>query len=275
MNASTQATPIGVLISVYISDTLPLFRRAIDSVLNQSGMDNIDIRIYLGIDGPVNPEIEDYINASTPNFFKIFRSDANVGLACILNSLISMREDEYLFFRMDSDDYSLPERFSEQISFMRANPEIDVLGTDIIEDHGTFERIVRYPDSGADLMKQLCKGTIVAHPTVCFRSSVFDRVGSYPNVRGNEDIAFWFHCISSGIRFDNLHKPLLRFSVSESFWRRRSYQKAFSEFVVYARGCCQLHGFSYLCIYPIARLLLRLSPELVSRFAYRFRNVFR
>jgi len=275
MSHSSRPRSVGVLISVYISDTLLFFKRAIESILNQSSLEGVPVKIYLGIDGPIDREVESYINESRDLFYKIYKSDSNVGLACILNHLLSMRENESLFFRMDADDFSLPERFSEQIAFMDAHPSVDVLGTAIIEVHETFERVVRYPDSKTDFKTQLCKGTVVAHPTVCFRASLFDRVGLYPDVRGNEDIAYWFKCISAGASFDNLVKPLVRYTISSSFWKRRSYKKAFSEFWVYVNGCRTLHGFTYLYIFAFARLLLRLSPVLVSKFAYSIRHLLR
>jgi hypothetical protein len=275
MSRSYRSRSVGVLISVYISDTLLFFKRAIESILNQSSLEGVCVRIYLGIDGPIDHDVEKYINDSRGLFYKIYKSDSNVGLACILNHLLSIRENESLFFRMDADDFSFPERFSEQIAFMDAHTNVDILGTAIIEVHETFERVVRYPDSKADFKNQLCKGTVVAHPTVCFRASLFDRVGLYPDVRGNEDIAYWFKCISFGVSIDNLDKPLLRFTISSSFWKRRSYKKAFSEFLVYVNGCYSLHGFTYLYFFAFARLLLRLSPVFVSKFAYSFRHLLR
>lgn len=266
---------VGVLISVYAQDSHAQFVRAIESVLSQDCNEYIDIRVYLAVDGPVDRLISEYIENNVRYFYKIYRSPVNVGLAAMLNHLLKIREDESFYFRMDADDFSLPTRFRKQIDYLQSNRNVGVLGTDIIEVHDAFQRVVRYPGGKSDVLKCICKGTLVAHPTVCFRASVFDCVGLYPEIRGNEDIAMWFKCVEAGIDFDNLHEPLLRFAISKNFWKRRSYSKAVSEFRVYFLGCCRLHGFSFLLVYPILRLLLRFSPSFISRLLYSFRKYLR
>jgi glycosyltransferase involved in cell wall biosynthesis len=81
------------------------------------------------------------------------------GLAFRLNQAIDLARGFY-FARMDGDDVSLPERFERQVSYLVANPEIDLLGTGgvvfagdgqvlgVRETPVTHDRICRRPWSG-------------------------------------------------------------------------------------------------------------------------------
>jgi len=256
--------------AIYANDDATLLERALESVLTQSLPEDVEIRLYMGIDGPIDSELENVVQRFASRIFKISRSDINIGLAATLNRLISMRSDEAFFFRMDADDVSLPGRFSTQLEYFDSNPLIDILGTDIIEvqtETGT-RRIVKFCQSPEDARRMIAKRVPVAHPSVCIRARVFDKLGGYPTRRGNEDIAMWFECMKSGFVFDNVPSPLLLFTVGPTFWMRRGYAKAFSEFACYLRGIRDLDGVTWRYVFPIARLALRLSPPALSKWMY-------
>ena len=155
------------------------------------------------------------------------------------------------------------------MAFLEATPDIDILGTAIWErsSDGT-RRLVRFAKGPEDSRRRIDRRVPVAHPTVCMRRRVLDRVGSYPERRGNEDISMWFKCLAAGFRFSNLPDPWLDFTVTDAFWKRRSVRKAFIEFQSYAEGIWCLDGLTWRYLFPLARLLLRLSPERVSRWLY-------
>ena len=52
---------VAVLIAVYRGDSLRFFRRAVDSLLEQN-YPRESIRIYLGVDGPLNADVEAYVS---------------------------------------------------------------------------------------------------------------------------------------------------------------------------------------------------------------------
>ena len=283
MNAAISSDPtpepmaaplrVGVLMSVYAHDTAADFERALGSMLRQQLRPGVEMRIYLGVDGPIAQGVEQVIAHHQSHLHRVVRSIKNVGLAVTLNALIATRQDESFYFRMDADDVSQPQRLQTQIDHMQAHPSVDILGTDIVEiDTVSGERReVSFLDRPEHLRRFICFRPPVAHPTVCFRRSVFDRAGPYPLKHGNEDIAMWFRCAALGMRFDNVHQPLLEFSVSSTFWRRRSWSKAWGEFTSYWRGILQLWGVHWRLVFPVIRLLIRLSPTPVSRFVYRWR----
>lgn len=270
--ATLPSIQIGVFMSVYAGDNALLFERALASVFRQRLSTNAALRIYLGIDGPIDHPLETVVQAYAERLHKVFRSPVNRGLAATLNTMIRARGGESVYFRMDADDYSLPERFQRQLDRM-SQGDVDILGTDITEinlDTGE-RRVVSFLDHPDNLRRFMCSRVPVAHPTVCLHRRVFERVAQYPESRGNEDVAMWFACAQLGMRFENLRQPLLEFSISPSFWKRRGFRKAWGEYLAYTRGIYALWGPHWRLVIPIARLLMRMGPERLSTFLYRWR----
>lgn len=271
-------TNVAVLMAVYGRDDPELFGRALASVLDQAVPPDVEVRVYLGVDGALPEPLERMVRQAEPRLFLVSRSSVNIGLARTLNRLISLRKDEAFFFRMDADDVSLPGRFLAQLTYLAEHPGIDILGTAIIEEQTESgkRRVVEFARDSANARKIIAKRVPVAHPTVCLRAKVLDSVGEYPTSRGNEDIAMWFKCMKAGFTFDNLRTPFLLFTVGKDFWNRRSFGKAFSEFACYVRGIHSLEGWTWRYVYPAARLTVRLSPTAISKWFYgsRLRQLF-
>lgn len=254
---------------LYGRDNPEHFERALQSVLNQALPNGYAMHLYLGVDGPLPDALEAVLARYASSIHRVSRSKTNIGLAQTLNRLIRERADEEYFFRMDSDDESLQGRFASQLGYLETHPDIDILGTAIWECcTGEAPRLVRFAQGPDDARRRIDRRVPVAHPTVCIRKRVLDRLGAYPDRRGNEDISMWFKCLEAGFRFDNLPDAWLNFTVTEAFWKRRSVEKAFSECRSYFEGIWQLHGVTWRYIFPLARLLLRLSPEWISRRLY-------
>jgi hypothetical protein len=261
---------LAVLIATYARDDPEALSAALISIIHQEIPIDHTINIYLGIDGPIGHELESVINGYTSHLHQIVRSTNNEGLASTLNKLIRCLGEEDFVFRMDADDICLPLRFRYQLDFLREHLDIDIVGTDIIEwDRATnSRRLVSFAHDHEDALRKIVRRVPVAHPTVCFRRQVFNKVPGYPEITGNEDIAMWFECLRKGIRFGNVHLPLLQFTINESFWSRRSVAKALTEFNCYLRGIWHLHKFTWRYIYPIARFFVRISPVWLMKILY-------
>lgn len=259
--------------SVYRGDNPSEFETALDSVLNQVFSDDVESRLYLAIDGEVTNEINQVIATHEKNIHLIHRLERNVGLASALNSLINLLADEVFIFRMDADDRSHLNRYQTQLNYFKDYADIDILGTDMIEIDKQREkyRRVSFCNGPDDAIAKLCQRVPVAHPTVCFRRRVLDRVGGYSLAGTNEDIALWFRCAKEGFKFDNVKQPLLDFTVSPGFWNRRNYKKAFSELRCYMQGIWAMEGLTWKYVYPLARFFLRMAPTWFAQKIYRSR----
>lgn len=269
-----QARQLAVIMSVYHRDDPTQLRESLDSIFSQSISDTDQIRLYLAVDGPVGPKIDQVISEYQGEIFRTFRSEKNVGLAASLNVLILNLEGEPYVFRMDADDVSLPDRFEKQVSFMERNPDVDILGGAILEfgEASPAAHLVQYPVTNSEARRQIAFRSPVAHPTVCFRRTVFDTGSMYPEIKGNEDIAFWFECMKADLVFANLPDPVLRFRISSGFWARRGFQKSKSELGCYLKGLNAIEGPSFRMAFPILRFLFRLTPEPIRKLGYSLRG---
>ena len=257
--------------AVYSGDDPLALAVALDSVVRQEFNDDIDSRLYIAVDGPVLGDIDRVLSESEKDIYRIHRLERNGGLAAALNLLIKELGDEEFIFRMDADDRAHARRYQVQLDYIRLHPDIDILGTDIVEvdTESGFRRRVSFCKGPDDASSWLCRRVPVAHPTVCFRRHVLDRVGGYPASGTNEDIALWFRCAQEGFKFDNVREPLLDFTVSPNFWRRRSFNKAVSELRCYMNGIWAMHGITWKYVFPLLRFALRLAPRWLSRLIYR------
>lgn len=262
---------VAVIMSVYRDDDPSLFDQALASVIDQRLPDDVQSRIYLGVDGPIGAPLEDVLRRHRGAVHQEVRHAVNLGLAPTLNRLIERLEGEIYVFRMDADDRSAPDRFARQIAYLDEHPDIDILGTAITEHDVTTgqRRVVRFSSDPAAARRDMARRPPLAHPTACFRRAVFDAVGGYPVVPYSEDIALWFKCLERGLRFDNLSDPLYDFTIGRHFWKRRGVRKAWREYLTWSQGVHRLEGPTWRQIYPLARLLMRIGPRTVQQAMYR------
>jgi hypothetical protein len=257
-----------ILLPVYGGDNAVFFRRAVESLLSQT-VSSASIRIYLGIDGPIDEKLESIIDEFNTKIYRTVRSQDCQGLARNLNGLISILEDEEFVFRMDADDVCLPNRVYMQLDYLKKYPNIGILGGAIqeIDSEGNKLGVRTYPKRRKvkSYIRYACP---IAHPTVAFRRSALNILGGYPLSGLNEDIQMWFLALQKGIEIDNLDEPVLLYQVNQGFYSRRSHTKAFDEAKTYIIGNYHLHGITLALLYPIFRLLFRLMPSPIIRFVY-------
>lgn len=97
-----------------------------------------------------------------------------LGLAVRLNQAIELSRGKY-FARMDSDDVAYPLRLERQVSYLQANPEVDLVGawTLVFGRHGAAigKRIA--PQTHEAICARPMAGFPVAHPTYLGRLEWF------------------------------------------------------------------------------------------------------
>jgi glycosyltransferase involved in cell wall biosynthesis len=142
----------------------------------------------------------------------------NRGLVASLNEMIALSKAP-LLARMDCDDIAMPNRFSLQIAYMNANPEIGILGTnthDLTEDGRTVAAEVSYPLTPGEVKAWLQKGPPLCHPSVMMRTDLVGKLGGYrPAFRHAEDYDLWLRA-SRLTAIANLPEPLLLYRRSEN-----------------------------------------------------------
>ena len=235
MNAKTNSlTHSCALLSIYHEDRLDWLKKAILSI----DMDIIK-KTYIGVDGPVNPEVNLYLKNLNKDSFRVIKFKENRGLAFVLNDLIeialrSCREYDF-FFRIDADDINFKKRFSLQRDYLESNPDVDVLGGGAIlidEEENELGRIYK-PNEHKNIIKSFPFESPFVHPTVVFRRTIISKT-KYPTYTVRfEDIALWSELILQNKKFANLENTVIKYRVTKELISRRSgFRKNFIELKV-------------------------------------------
>jgi hypothetical protein len=260
---------VAVLIPFHVKESLDYLEESIDSIRYQETKH--EVRIYLGIDGPLNDDIESFLARKTDHIYKTIHNDGKNGLAVILNQMIDSLEDEFFVFRQDADDISLPYRIEKQVDHMIKNPTLDVSGGYILEfDTKGLNQVITYPLTHEKIYKSMSYRCPIAHPTVCFRAEIFKKGHRYPTeTRYNQDMFFWVSLLSNNLIFSNLDEVLLKFRVTEKFYVKRGIKSAKSDIYSFYLANRKLNLGFHKLFFVAMRLLLKVSPTKIIRAVYR------
>lgn len=159
------------------------------------------------------------INNSHPkklNLFMIFCDEK--GIVPTLNTGIRYCLNENFYVaRQDGDDVWKPNKLEKQIKFFAANPDIDILGTNINlvnpADPNDIISTTNYPTEHFEIKKWLVSAkNPIAHPSVMFKSRIFKRAGTYDDLFPvAEDLWLWQKA-SMFYKFANLSDVLVDYA---------------------------------------------------------------
>lgn len=262
-----------VIESVYKNDKSAYLRLSLDSIFAQS-FKNFKLLLY--IDGPVPEGIWRVIRSYKDERLKVIDNPVNKGLATALNNLLSRCKEYSFIARMDADDIALPDRFEKQIAYLEAHPEVDMVGGAIneIDENGNDRgKTTRYPCEPDSCRAFFAKRNPVAHPTVMFRRSFFEKAGwEYPTdyVR-NEDTRLWHEGYKNGCVIANIPDVVLNFRMTDSMFKQRRNGKNFAKSQLKLRKLIAKDlGYGTMAyVYAYAMYLLMISPSWVLKFAYK------
>lgn len=264
-----------VIMSIYKNDKLESVQKAIESLYMQS----LKADIFIKIDGQIDLEIEKYLlqQYQQGGIQYLSKREQNKGLAVSLNELIKEVLDknyEYIF-RMDADDISNSDRFLKQIEFMNKNRDIDICGTYIEEfgDDLKYKKLVKYPLTHEEIFKFFKKRVPLAHMTVCYRRSFFEKAGLYPesgHIR-NEDTLMWLKGFENECRFANIDYVGVKVRVSRDFFERRAgIQKVLYDFKNRLEVIRKLHYGTDAYFYAFGMMGINLLPTQLKKLAYKY-----
>jgi glycosyltransferase involved in cell wall biosynthesis len=196
------------VLPVYNSE--PYLAEALDSILRQTFDDFELIAVYDASTDNSRTRLEDAA-----------RRDARVrvvdgpgrGLVDALNLGLERARGEFIA-RMDADDVSQSTRFARQVEYLRANPQIAVVGSAItlIDAAGRVMREIDYPLTPAEVDRFLIEtGSALAHPAVMARRDAMLSVGGYRSLfQHAEDYDLWLR-LAERHSLANLPERLLRY----------------------------------------------------------------
>lgn len=265
--------------SVYKRDKLKDVKKCIRSILTQS-YESFDF--YIQFDGILPLECDSYLNSIEDDRIIIRKRNINKGLAYSLNELlfIALGKQYKYIARMDADDICVFDRFEKQILFLDMNTSIDILGGSIIEMDECEKEIgtIAYPIEHESMRLFFGKRNPIAHVSVMFRTTYFEKAGNYPtNTESDEDTMFWLKGFLNGCTFANIEDVLVYVRVGSSFYKRRNrFRQNYLEFrnrvtiirkldlpltnYIWAMGRFVILGLSFSGLTRIAYTYLRKNP---------------
>lgn len=209
-----------LLTSVYSKNSCEEINRCFDSIRNQV---YIPDEILLIVDGA----IDEFLLESIKNWqqvlpLKIYSLKVNMGLAYVLNYGLGLCKSDWVF-RMDMDDVCSKDRFQKQRDFIIANPEIDILGGNILcfETFPNFYSGRKVPRTPDEIKRFIKFRNPVNHPTVFFNRKKILNIGGYPSARLGQDYLLWINANKNGLRIENMEEVLVLMQVDKRSYSRR------------------------------------------------------
>lgn len=229
---------ISILMAVYNAEGT--LQDAVESILNQTYQNwQFIICDDCSTDGTYAKLLE--YKEKYPEKFIIIQNEQNSKLPFSLNHCLKYADGEFVA-RMDADDVSLPERFSKQVEFLNANPELSVVGTSMIrfDENGDFGELKSHQNPNKYVMK---KTVPFFHATIMMRKEAMDKIGGYTVLKRTErgqDVDLWFKFYEQGFSGGNLSEPLYKVREDRNAVKRRKLK--------YSVYCTQtmLQGFKRL-----------------------------
>lgn len=208
------------LMSVYSKEHPNALCEALESIKIQTVLPS---QIILVKDGPLTLALESIIDKYVNILpLRLISLNTNVGLAKALNYGLEVVNTEWVA-RFDTDDICAINRVEQQLLQIKTN-NFDLFGSQIKEFNGDWRSAHQtrsVPLVHNDIVSFSKTRNPFNHMTVCFRKSIVDSVGGYPEIKFMEDYALWLKMIAIGARTCNSEKTLVFARIDNGMLERR------------------------------------------------------
>lgn len=234
--------------------------------------------IVLVEDGPLTPDLNKAIaqwQAKLGQVLRVKKLEQNVGTGKAKN--IGLQECSYdTVCIVDTDDIYVPERFAKQIDFLVKNPEVSIVGGQIIEfidDPSSPAGMRNVPLTDAELRQYAKKQSPFNNMTIAYRKSHILEAGGYQHHLWMEDYNLFLRVIAKGYKVQNLADVLVYARIDNGMHgRRKGFQYIKSEKqLLDLKKQLKLQNPIHANILFLIRSVLRLVP---SSLLGKFYNTF-
>lgn len=262
-----------VLMTVYRKDNPDYFNLSLQSMINQTVLPD---EIILVKDGPITDELQvviDKIKLTSRCKIQDIQLEKNIGLGLALNEGIKYVNNE-LIARMDSDDYSLPDRCEKQLYEFEKDMDLDIVGCSVLEFEGDLDNITgkrSVPLTNEEIHKYCRRRDPFNHPSVMYKKSSLEKVGCYGDYRKNQDTDLWIKLLRNGCKGLNIDEPLLLFRFDEKTYKKRKNWLN-TKLLIQIRYRAYKQGFGTLVdllMVTISQLLIFIMPINLQRYIYK------
>lgn len=159
--------------------------------------------------------------------------EQNQGIEFALNHGLKIStEKKYKYTaRLDCGDVCLGKRFAIQTKFLEQNPEIKIVGSNVlaVDSNDVYLYAIDLPLDDQSIKNKMYINSMLIHPAIMFCTSIIEVTGFYPiNHKSAEDYAFFF-AISKKFKMANIGQYLTQIEINEngiSIQRRRQQVKS-------------------------------------------------
>lgn len=159
--------------------------------------------------------------------------EQNQGIEFALNhGLQIIVEKQYKYAaRLDCGDVCLGKRFAIQSHFLEQNPEIKIVGSNVlaVDSNDVYLYAINLPLDDKAIKNKMYFNSMLIHPAILFATSILETTGFYSvNHKSAEDYAFFF-AISKKFKMANINQYLTQIEINEngiSLQRRRQQVKS-------------------------------------------------
>lgn len=230
--------------------------------------------IILVCDGILTKELYDVIKQVRREIpiLKVYQLDKNVGSGPASRFGVE-KCNTGLIARMDSDDYSEYTRFEKQIKAFEENPNLIMVGTNILEKNIEFTALKTVPEITEEIREYSKFRNPFNNPSSMMKKEYILKVGNYRKFRYLEDYDLTMRLIHDNPTKDflNMQEPLVVMQTDDSSYLRRGgllYVKTefFLQVDFYKRG--YLTKFE-LCRNIFVRNIVRVMPNSIRKLIYQ------
>ena len=230
--------------------------------------------IILVCDGELTQELYDEIERikSEIPILKVYQLDTNVGSGPASRFGVEKCNTD-LIARMDSDDYSEETRFEKQIKAFEENPNLIMVGTNILEKNTEFTALKIVPEKTEEIREYSKFRNPFNNPSSMMKKEYILKVGNYRKFRYLEDYDLTMRLIHDNPTKDflNIQEPLVIMQTDNSSYLRRGgllYVKTefFLQTDFYKRGYITKVE---LCRNIFIRNIVRVLPNSMRKLIYK------
>ncbi|MCL2456248.1 MAG: glycosyltransferase [Defluviitaleaceae bacterium] len=210
-----------VLLCTYAKDNPEQLAQSINSTLEQTVLPNEWVIVK---DGKLPEESDAVIRGfSPPGALRVVALPKNVTLGPARMAGLKTASHEWVAL-VDADDVCLPDRFEKQLALINADPELCIVGGQIIEFEeipGTALAARNVPICHAEILKCAKKRNPFSAMTVMFHREKALDAGGFRYHPGFEDYDLWTRMIANGARCANHSDVLVHVRAGKNMYSRR------------------------------------------------------
>ncbi len=203
------------LVCIYNGTSAKLFDMALDSILRQSLLPAF---VCVAQDGFLSTDHISIVKKFTKLFTELdvsvtqITSSVNIGHGKIRNMALGKINTDYVAI-CDSDDISHPNRFQNLVSIIKADQNIAVVGSNIIETNLLVSNSPCYhkkvPITFDNIKESIGIRCPVNQMSCLFRLNYVLNVGGYVDFYHNEDYFLWLRLLNANFKIVNTEQTLV------------------------------------------------------------------